>query len=365
MKTIFNIRPRALNVGNDVIAFGLKRLIDEALGKEVNVISLPAVTKYESHGTAGLTASMIYQINHYADGVIIGGGNLYENGELTIDSHALNTLQPPMMLYSLSNGRAYDRRNRLAPRTDTMAADKVRQLNAKAFQSFARCNATLDWLHDLGADKARLGGCPTLFLDERAGDIPEPPEAMQGMTLISLRTPGLMSVSPVIRGRVKGEIDAMIARLRDAGHDRIRLLCHDYRDVDFAASFDGVDFLITDDARTFLGWLKTARLCVSYRLHASLPCFSLGTPCINISYDERARALMETAGYGLWNIDMVECGDVVGAFEDRLARIGEFDAVRKVAAPVRDELRTINREGFAAFARAVDQYRETGQFDPA
>lgn len=365
MTTIFNIRPRALNVGNDVIAIGLRRLLNEALGEDVNVISIPAVSKYESHGTAGLSASMIYQINHFGDGVVVGGGNLYENGELAIDTQALRQLKPPMMLYSLSNGRVYDRWNRLVPRTDTLAADEVKALHEKAFSSYARCNATLEWLNDLGIPSAKLGGCPTLFLDEITDRIPEPAPALRGLTLISVRTPGLMSVSPVVRGRVKGEIEAMIARLRAAGHDRIRLLCHDFRDIDFAASFEGEAFLYNDDARAFLGILKAAKLCVSYRLHASLPCFSLGVPCINISYDERARSLMETAGYGDWNIDMVACGDVVSAFADRFDRLAALSRVREHAAPRREELRAINRTAFADFARAVRQYEDTGRFDPA
>ncbi len=72
MITLFNIRPRALNVGNDVIAIGLRNLMTEAFGEVVNVISLPATSKYEAHAKAGLDAATIYEINQYGHGVIVG-----------------------------------------------------------------------------------------------------------------------------------------------------------------------------------------------------------------------------------------------------------------------------------------------------
>src|SRR5215475_13514738 len=108
MRTIFNVRPRTTNIGNDVIAMAGLALIERAAGSAVNLVTLPA--KGTAGGTlgSGLNARNIYEINQLADGVIVGGGNLFENGALEVDSAGLGSLQAPMMLFSVSSGRIYD-----------------------------------------------------------------------------------------------------------------------------------------------------------------------------------------------------------------------------------------------------------------
>jgi hypothetical protein len=122
MITLFLIRPKGFNVGNDAIYLGTQHFIYEAFGEVVNLISLPATSRYESQAKAGLTARTIHEINQYGHGVILGGGNIYENGELDIDLDALEALEPPLMLFSLSRGRVYNRQRQLKDRTDAMSA---------------------------------------------------------------------------------------------------------------------------------------------------------------------------------------------------------------------------------------------------
>ena len=361
MITLFNIRPRALNVGNDIIALGLRAFVKEAFGDIVNLISLPATAKYEAHAKAGLDAATIYEINQYGHGVIVGGGNLYENGELQFDQNALAALDAPLMLFSLSMGRIYGRLDRLVRRTNAMPDDRVRALNEKALVSFARCGATHDYLKGLGITKAALGGCPTLFLDELADRLPDIPEPSRGQVLLSIRNPALMSIPLAPRSRVREDICAIVDLLVERGWGQPRLLCHDYRDIEFAASFNGLEFIYADDAATFLSLLRSARLNVTYRLHSALPCFAFGTPCVKISYDERALSLMETAGYGDWNIDMVKTPHVAAAVADRLDRLSALPAIRAAAQPRWAALRGSMRAGFADFAAAVHTYRDHGE----
>ena len=101
MITIFNIRPKALNVGNDVIFVGMEHFLHKAFGEMVNIVSIPATSKYEAHLICGLTSRTIYEINQYGHGVIIRGGNLYENGELEVNLNALKALEVPLMLFRL------------------------------------------------------------------------------------------------------------------------------------------------------------------------------------------------------------------------------------------------------------------------
>ena len=55
MKTIFNIRPKGLNVGNDAIAVAMQNFVYEASGELVNIITIPATHKYDGGGVYGLT----------------------------------------------------------------------------------------------------------------------------------------------------------------------------------------------------------------------------------------------------------------------------------------------------------------------
>ncbi len=358
MLTIFNIRPKGFNVGNEAIAIGLRRYLYQAFGAMTNIVAIPATAKYESSAYAGLTAKTIYDINQYADGVIIGGGNLYENGELDVSVDALDSLRVPLMLFSLSRGRVYDRQRHLVRRTDTMPDRVLQALHRKACVSLARDAATDEYLRSIGCGNSRLGGCPTIFLDQIAHQLPALPEVDSGV-LISVRQPQLMSIPPADQARVHGDIRRIIKMLREKGYERIRLLCHDHRDINFAASLPEVSFIYSGDVYHYLALLKSCRLSISYRLHATLPCLSFGVPTIKISYDERAISLMETIGYNEYNIRMMEVADTVVAVENALERIGELPAARQSAMKFWKNIDQSMIAGFADFASAVTTYRHS------
>lgn len=289
MTSIYCIRPKGLNIGNEAIHAALRHQLNVAFDAPVNIINLAATSRYESHRRAGFTAATVHEMNQYADGVIVGGGNLYENGELEVDLNALRSLDVPMMLYSLSLGRIFNQRGELVRRTDSMPDAVIAALHERAVLSVARDEATVAHLAAAGAH-ATLGGCPTLFIDR----VPQHavPEALAGQAavLLSVRTPELMSVPLQRRVRVQDDVRRIADLLVEETDRPVRLLCHDYRDIPFAASFADLDYVYTDDVYMYLSLLRGAHLCVGYRLHAVLPCLSFGTPVIKISYDERANS---------------------------------------------------------------------------
>lgn len=358
MRTLFCIRPRGFNVGNDAIYAGMQHFLYEAFGEVVNLISIPATTRYDSVAYAGLTARSIHEINQYGHGVIVGGGNLYENGELDVNLDALGALQVPLMLFSLSRGRVYDRRGELIDRTDAMPVRVVSALNEKASISLARDDATGDYLRSIGFADAVVGGCPTCYLDLIADRLPKLKEPDRADVLLSIRNPALMNVSTKRQAQVHGDVERIIGFLREQGHSDIRLLCHDHRDVAFAASFDGIDYVYTGDVYSYLAMLRSCKLNVTYRLHAAIPCLSFGVPTIKISYDERALSLMDTIGFGEWNIDMVQEPDVVAAVADRYARLGELDGIRTAARPIWDDKYAVMSDAFREFAALVGESTE-------
>jgi len=351
MVNIFCIRPKGFNIGNDVIYQGTLAFLQQALGSQVNVISLPATSRYESHAKAGLTPRTVHEVNRYGHGVVVGGGNLYENGELEVDAGALAALEVPLLLHSLGAGRIYNRQHELVPRTDTMSPAMIRLLDEKAAHSLVRDESTAQLLRQIGCEKAEVGGCPTLFINEYAPRVPtfgETPEV-----LISIRTPELMNIPLRDQACVRGDILDIVELLRGSGYGDIKLLCHDHRDLAFAASFKGLEYLYTDDAFTYVGWLRSCRLNVAYRLHAVLPCLSLGTPTIAISYDERAISLMQTIGFGVWDINMITAPSVVAAVADRLGRLAELPELCRSAQPRWRTLRQRMASTFRAFADEV------------
>lgn len=353
MITLYCLRPKAFNVGNDVIFCGLRHFVQEAFQMVVNLVTLPATSRYESVAKAGLTPRTIHEINQYGHGVIVGGGNLYENGELEINLDALEQLQVPLMLFSLSKGRVYNRNYELVPRTDAMPARNIVGLNKRANISLARDHATLAQLQQLGVTNAIVGGCPTIFLDRMLNTLPTLSNVDQEGVFVSIRTPDLMNIPLECKVKVHQQVQDIVNFLRQQGHSKVRLLCHDHRDIPFAASFTGTDYVFTDDSSVFLALLKNASLVVTYRLHAALPCLAFGTPTIPISYDERAMSLIDTIGFGDWNIDLVQSKDLLADVQDRYRNLNRIATIQQAAKPKWDSIYATMKNAFAEFATLV------------
>ena len=358
MINLFCIRPKGFNVGNDVIFMGLQHFIYDAFGEVVNLITLPATSRYESQAKAGLTTKTIYEINQYGHGVIIGGGNLYENGELDVNLDALPTLEVPLMLFSLSRGRIYNRENKLVDRTDAMPDRVLSALHQKASYSLARDQATLAYLQSIGCNKMQLGGCPTIFLDRSAMRLPMLADRDHAEVLISVRNPSLMSIPLPKQNQVFTDILNIVQFLRDQGMADIRLLCHDHRDISYAASFTELDYVYTGDFYTYLAMLRACSFSLSYRLHATLPCLAYGTPVINISYDERSISLMDTIGYNDWNINMVTSHNLVEDVKERYLRLNELKEMRTQTKTRWDFLYRNIQTTLHNFASDVLRYRD-------
>lgn len=355
MITLFCVRPKGFNFGNDAIFLGVRYLLREAFGSFVNIVQVPAIESAEEGSLSGLKPKTIHEMNLYGHGVVVGGGNLYENGRLTVDSHALSALRPPLMLFSLSHGRIYDHRRNFVQRTDSMPIGIVKQLNEQADISLARDEATLAYLRSAGIGKAVLGGCPTLLLSRV--ELPHAmPRGDSAGTLLSLRNPQLMSIPQAYQGRLHQTVVDIIETLNAMGLGPVRFLCHDSRDVVFASSFANVEYIVPDDVYSHLDLIRTARLVVSFRLHAFLPALSFGTPAINISYDERSVSLVRTIGYGDWDIDYVKTPDLLGELRDRCNRLDELSAIREAAQPRWELLEGVMRENMADFAARVRAY---------
>jgi hypothetical protein len=356
--TLFCVRPTGFNIGNDTIFLGLRHLVRQTFGSGVNLVHVPAVKGEAGSVLYGLLPQSIHQMNQYGHGVIVGGGNLYENGALDVNVHALGALRPPLMLFSLSHGRIFDRRKQLVPRTDAMPPEVIRALNARAALSVARDDATLAHLQSFGIAHAALGGCPSMLVSQLPQAHAPAMAVANGGTLLSVRNPRLMSVPLRDEARVHSTISRLIEALTADGRGPVRVLCHDTRDLEFASSLGPVDYLLPDDVYAYLDLLRRARLVVSFRLHAFVPCVSFGTPAVNISYDERSQSLMRTIGFADWDIDFLGAGDVVERVLDRCRRLQAYASLRDRSRALWDDHERTMRDAMTRFAGLVRSYEE-------
>ena len=355
MKTIYNIRPKGLNVGNEAIAAAMQNFIYEASGELVNIITIPATNKYDDGGLYGLTKKSIHEINLYGSGVIVGGGNLYENGEIDIDIDALSALARPLMVFSVSVGKVYDRSLQLSRRTDTISDSKLKALSDKADINLLRDSASVKWVKAIGS-KANFGGCPTLFLNEHLERLPglkSIGRKYSEYTLISVRNPDLMNIPPFLKRETRNHIQDLIEMITLEGK-KVAILCHDSRDIAFAAGYD-VPYIYTGEVYSYLSMIVNCRLLISYRLHSFLPALSFGTPVIKISYDERALSLIDDIGYDEWNINLVTSNDVVGEVKNRMKRLGELKILKQTNEDKWKSIRQNLINSFSEFDRLMEE----------
>ena len=356
MITLFNIRPKGHNIGNDAISIALRDQVYKAFGRMVNIIDIPATSLYESHAKAGLSSKTVYEINRVGDGVIVGGGNLYENDEIEFSETALRALQVPLMLFSNSIGRVYNNKGELTQRTDVIPDSKLIILHKYADISLVRDSATLKYLNSIGVNNSSLGSCPTIFLGNYQNYKDFIPKSDYVGVLISIRTPSLINLPQKYQLGITEELEKTINMLKKRGYSRIRLLCNDSRDCEYASYFRdiaNVDFVYTNNVFDYLSLLSNAELVVSFRLHATLPALSFGTPAINISYDERAEQLLEDLGLGMWDIKYIKTNQLSNEIENRLKNIDGVKTIMDKASKKWKEIEVIQNNAFLKFHKIV------------
>ena len=121
MTTLFCVRPATRNIGNDVINTATADLLYRTFGSGTGIVNIPAL-KGPQYG--GLSARQIFDMNRLADGVVVGGGNLFENGQLTFNSQAVAALTTPAMIIGVSHGRIYGKDGKWVDRTELARAGR-------------------------------------------------------------------------------------------------------------------------------------------------------------------------------------------------------------------------------------------------
>lgn len=326
MPLIYHFRPATPNIGNDLIVFAVQQLMAQTATQPYDLVNVPAKGVGAVIKGGGFTRQNVNDINQLGCGVLIGPGNLFENNGLEVDLVALDALRFAPLIFSVSWGRMYDDGGQLHPRTDAMSAETIVALCRKSCSVLVRDAGTKAYLESLGVDRVQVIGCPVLSLEPDRLPLPRPDPRAAEAVLISVRNPLLMNISPRMQGRVHLDVHRLIERLRSAGRRKIALLCHDPRDLRFAAAYGDVPVLYTENPLQYLSWLRDCSQSITFRLHSFLPCAVFGTPSVHFSYDERAVGLIETSDLQACDVNYLGSVDPV---ERALELCSEPDAIRR------------------------------------
>lgn len=325
-------------------------MLRSIFGNDINLVNIPLRANGHSKG-GGLSSQTVYEINQLADGLLIGPGNLFENGALQVDLRALSALSVPTAIFSASVGRIFDRTGQLVSRTDSMAADTISALCRIAEPILVRDRATMEHLQELGCH-AKVIGCPTLFLEDAQIALAPPDPDLADSVLISIRNPALMSVPYSFERRVFQDVRRMIDAFRELKMD-VRLFCHDYQDLRFAQVFPDTPVLYTEDPRQFISWLRGCKLSIGFRLHAFVCCVGLGIPSIPFTYDERGMSLIEAIGLSEWAVPYLHTDDVLSQVYDRYESLSRLSELMEAARGSWKCLRRSAQDGLQSFGERI------------
>ena len=344
-RKFFHVTPigKGYNIGNFAISISIRKALT-AQYPNCTIVTIPAYGTNDS----GLSKGLIYEANQWADGIIVGGGNLYENNELEVDFNALLSLKVPLILFSISLGKIYLRDTLLERRTDTIPDEHLVKLHKFSDRSLSRDIATYKHLKSLGIDNTVIGGCPTLSL---SSIVPSKNINRKGTNIfLSIRNPELMNIPRKLKLKLPSIIKNISCLIKDRYGIYPTLLCHDQRDLSFASSFENLDMYFTSDIYEYLELLNTASLVISMRVHATLPCLSYGIPVVNLSYDERALSLMETIGYSEWDINLVKKqDDLINQITERIIKLDKLTSLKVENANLWEDLSKLQFEALSIF----------------
>ncbi len=244
-----------------------------------------------------LTGENVNFSNRYADAVIVGGSDQYNNWSLRILPDEISKLQPPLYFIGLGvSSKNIDAPPHIEKKE---YYEHIRLANEATRLSSVRDNYTRDFLIKLGYEKAVVTGCPAMYLFDA-------PFALNESDDVAITFP-----FPVVRRNNRAEFDRLletvrlIVRLVRARGLNPIISCHDDRDVPLAQNyFPEERIFFSNYVDDFFSFYQQVKLVIGSRLHASILAAGMGKPFININLDARGKGFSDTFGLSDWNLDI-------------------------------------------------------------
>ena len=356
MINLFHICPfgPGFNIGNFLIQQAVRRFFLNESDTHINFITLPATGLGLD---SGLSKKTVHRINQVADGVIVGGGNLFENNELDVDLQALSSLRKPLMLFSCSYGRIRDEQGLLVPRTDCMPDTVLAALASKACVNLSRDMATYEKVESLDSSHAfhAVGGCPSIFIDSLWAEETNR-WCSDAISLVAIRNPEIMNVPFERKLEIPKITNDILELLKDHCAQEVIVLCNDQRDIEYGRSLKAPVFY-TSDVYEYFKLLRSVKTAVSFRVHSSLPLWSMGTAAVNLSYDERSSSLIETLGMQHLDLNLFDfgVGSRGGLMKQIAQKLDSTDQIKNIS--VWESLLDIQKKGVGNFIKIVEDVK--------
>jgi hypothetical protein len=258
----------------------------------------------------GLRGENVEFSNRYADAVIVGGSDQYNNWSLRIRKEEIGRLIPPLFLIGLGvSSRSID----APPRIDRASyLEDIRAVNEKAELSSVRDDYTQRFLENLGFRNAVVTGCPSMYLFNR-----EFACNPGGPVALTFPFPVVRTADEAAYAALVDSIGGILQTVRTLGANPV-IACHDDRDVTVAQQiFPEEQIFFSNYVEDVIDFYDTSSMVVGSRLHASILASGMGIPFLNINLDVRGKGFTETFGLEDWNLD-IDSPDLVGHIERRI-----------------------------------------------
>ena len=288
--------PHTFNAGDHVVIRSIRDHLREYLPEAVFVPKASAHNRGWGR-PVGLRGVNINSSNRYADAVLIGGSDHYNDWSLRIKGQEIVKLIPPLYLIGmgissrdLQDPPAFSKK---AYYQDALITHQQARLCA------VRDHFTQRFLDQLGYTDAVVTGCPALYLYNK-------PFQLNESEFVALTFP-----FPVIRTGDRTGYNRLIEVMRYTldlikGHSlKPVIVTHDDRDVRAAQElFPEETLYFSNYVDNFCRFYEQVRIIIGSRLHASILAGGMGIPFININLDARGLGFSETFRLDHWNLNM-------------------------------------------------------------
>ena len=287
--------PHTYNAGDHFVILSIRKHLKKYLPNSI-FIPKPVAGNRGWGKPIGLKEENIFFSNKYADAVIVGGSDQYNNWSPKIDAQEIQELIPPLFLIGLgvSSSDLYKKPKINNPKY----YNDILKTNEKSMLSSVRDDVTKDFLKDLGYNRAIVTGCPALFLYERELHLDESKNI-----LLTFPYPLLHNDNDEKYKILNNLINGIIKYIKEKNLNPI-IVCHDDRDVPKAQElFSQYDIFYSNYPEDYLSLYSSAKFLIGSRLHATIVSAGLGIPSININLDLRGIGFSKTFELSEWNLN--------------------------------------------------------------
>ncbi|MDA3813896.1 MAG: polysaccharide pyruvyl transferase family protein, partial [Candidatus Cloacimonetes bacterium] len=260
--------PHTFNAGDHFVILSIRKHLKKHLPESGFIPK--AVAGNRGWGKPiGLRGENIRFSNEFADAIILGGSDQYNNWSPRIKAEEIKNLIPPLFLIGL--GVSSSDLNSVPHIKNEEYRRDILATNFHSSLSSVRDFTTQNFLKEIGYNESIMTGCPALYLFDK--------------TIQPKNGPVLLTFPyPLVRNKKRNEkyeillnaIDHTIKTL--IKHNLpITIMCHDDRDVPAAQKlFGDMNIFFSNYQQDYFDIYDNAKMIIGSRLHATILASGMG-----------------------------------------------------------------------------------------